>query len=135
MEAEEIIARHLGSSGEIELVNNKGEKDKFATSSLAVEDLPELLTTMKVLKGTETNPTAIMDNFTPEVISKIADLGVKALKPNYPNIPDATLKELVIRNLLTFIIHLWNNNLNMNLGATDVRRDSRPFRALEKKKG
>lgn len=114
---EEIIKNHLGEPTELEINGKDNTKTKFKLSPLKVKDIARLYGTFKLMKGvSEDTPTEMMHNLTPEIMETIEELGFKALKPNYPDVPDEQLREIVMRNAFLFITKLWE--VNMNLGDT-----------------
>jgi len=116
-EMEEVIRRHLGRPSEIELENAAGQKDKFKISPLPVNQLPKLYETMKVLKGTDRDPMAFLENINEEFLNNIAELGLSVLKPNYPDVDDSILRELVLRNAILFAAELWSQNMGLTSRA------------------
>ena len=110
----EMIKRHLGRPTEIELESIDGETDKFCLSPLPVSKVPELYETLSITKGAKPDDaSAMFSNITPQWIDKVVALGLLALKPNYPDIDDELLKELVARNAIVIASELWMANLGL----------------------
>jgi len=122
----EIIDRHLGEAGEIEITNNKGEMDRLKISSLPTGDIGKAFSTTKLITLAQGNILNIFDGLTPEMTELITELGIKMLRPNYPNIGEEKLKRLVMKNLLKFLMEIWNQ-LNVGVTASVIRPDKSPF--------
>ena len=134
MDTLEMMKRHLGKPTEIELDNPDKTTDKFKISPLTPEQLPELYETMKILKGASAeDATAIFDNISKEVLDKVVNLGTLALKPNYPDIDENILKELVARNAIVFLMKLWEANLSMTSEVGEIKRAKTIQRLREKR--
>ena len=102
----DLIRRHLGLSSEITLVNQDGDVDKFKLSPVNIEDLLDVYDIMNII-----NPTTMKQEITSEWLEKVTKLGLISLKPNYPDVEDNILKELVKRHALLFANEIWNINL------------------------
>lgn len=99
-----VIEKYLGNPSSIEIKHVDGTRQKFELSPLAPEDLPKLYEIMDL---------ATNRKMTKETLEKIAALGVKCLKPNYPKVDESKLKEFVMRNAITFADTMWLSNLGI----------------------
>jgi hypothetical protein len=111
----EMIQRHLGFPGEVSIMNRDGDTDKFVLSPLSVENIIDVYDIMNII-----NPVTMKQEITAEWLEKVSKLGLLSLKPNYPDMDDDTLKELVKRHALIFANEIWNINLgNMRSRETE----------------
>ncbi len=117
------MEKHLGGIREIELESLDKVKTKFKLSPLPVEELPRLFKTIDVTSA-GTNIFGKMDK---AFMDDISELGLMCLKPNYPEVPDEKLKELILRNVLVFANEIWAQNLNMpipKMTTGDVKKNA-----------
>jgi len=109
-EIKKWIEKDLGQTTEMELERN-GKIIKLKVNPLPVEKLPELYSLLKAFEGsTVENPKM---NITKEWLDTVGSLGLEILKPNYPDIEDSKLKELVLRNAVVFANEIITQNLAM----------------------
>ena len=133
---ETTIRRHLGQPSELELTTTDGTKTKFKLSPIPVEKIPDLYATMRVLRGaSESDPTTFFDNITPELLERVSELGFYSLKPNYPDVDDKLLKELVMRNALAFMGKLWEENLGSGMGMNISDKELKAINRMKAKAG
>jgi len=133
---ETTIRRHLGQPSELELTATDGTKTKFKISPLPLELIPDAYATMRVLQGaSETNPTPMFENMTGAILEQVAMLGVAVLKPNYPDVDDKLLKELVLRNALPFIGKIWEQNLGKEMSMNISDKELSAINRMKAKAG
>ena len=119
-EIKKMIERHLGKSTEIELKTSNGKADKFKISPIPTDRLPELFSLMKAFEGSTLDKPSI--NVTKEWQTNLANLGVEALKPNYPDIEESLLRELVLRNSIVFATELLTQNLSIEKPSITTKK-------------
>ena len=118
----ENMKKHLGRPDKLVLEGREGEEPlELELNPLTNNDLPELYTTLNVMKGYvsfdpktgefKINPNAIYENMSKDFVERIKALGLKALKPNYSYVDDDVLTELVARNVVAFANKMWSQNL------------------------
>lgn len=122
------IERHLGRSTEIELENEKGQKDKFKINPLPVGKLPELYKLSRPFQNPNQQP-----EITEEWLNIVGDLGVASLQPNYPDIEESILRELVLRNNMKFATELVMGNLK--IGRSDTEKIKARMNAVKEAAG
>lgn len=116
-EALENMRRQLGMPYEVELENQKEQKDKVKMSPLTVEDYPKIYKIMKSFRNVNPDePMKLLDEFDDNILGLIKELTVKSLKPNYPGAEDKELQELALKHAFVFMGALVENNIGMGSG-------------------
>ena len=89
-------------------------------NSITVERLPELYELMKIMESSVSNPFSVLGKINSTWLNKLSDLAISCLKPNYSEINDNVLKELIQRNSMKFFAHMCEQNLKMSDEDTDT---------------
>jgi len=126
-----VIERHLGSGGVVKVRDSEGRVDELKIKSLEIGDMGKVVGTLDLLESANEGVASMLKKLSQERIEEIAKLGVKMLKPNYPTINDKTLENIVAKNILSFLMVMWKQTLNLNMEVkndktTDTGNNSSP---------
>ena len=140
-----VIRSYLGEQSVVEISINENDKLKINMNPLTVNDLSKVYELFKIYKGIKNPPSGeitpemasenasiFMDNMTPQMIDRIIELSLKAIMPNYPDLPETDMKMLIARNAATFVQALIEQNMQMSV-STDKMSKIREKQELVKK--
>lgn len=107
---ETIFDKYLGKPGELELVDEKGNVDRFKLEQLGIEYVGDLMTVQDALAKFGRDPENVSKYLTSEITEKMNNLVTTTLKSSFPDVNEEKLGKFARSNFLQILSAIFRIN-------------------------